>query len=137
MRWLNVLIVEDDDDMRVLYGYMLAAAGYHVKAVKNGLEALAEIQVERPDIVLTDVAMPVLSGIELIKALKASNDLASLPIVAMTSFGESVREQARAAGANDSIDKLSGEADLREVINRILAGSELGGSNQDVGQMWG
>jgi CheY-like chemotaxis protein len=51
--------------MRALYGYMLALAGYKVKAVSNGLEAFAEIQVNRSDVIVTDIAMPVLSGLRL------------------------------------------------------------------------
>ena len=121
MRRLNVLLVEDNDDMRALYGFMLVNAGYHVKAVRNGLEAIAEIQVERPDLVVTDVAMPVLSGLELIKAVKANDELADLPVLAITSFGESFRDLALAAGANDLIDKPADEEELRDVINNTLA----------------
>jgi len=61
MRRLNVLLVEDDDGARLLYSYMLAA-GYKVNAVRNGLEAFAEIQVNRPDLIVTDIAMPVLQS---------------------------------------------------------------------------
>lgn len=121
MQRLNVLLVEDNDDMRALYGFMLANAGYHVKAVRNGLEAIAEIQAERPDLVVTDVAMPVLSGLELIKAVKANDELADLPVLAITSFGESFRELAMAAGANDLIDKPADEEGLCDAINNILA----------------
>ena len=66
MRRLKVLLVEDDDGARLLYCYMLALAGYKVSAVRNGLEAFAEIQVNRPDLIVTDIAMPVLSGLDLI-----------------------------------------------------------------------
>ena len=121
MQRLNILLVEDDSDMRALYGYMLASVGHHVKAAKNGLEALAQIQLERPDLVLTDIAMPVLSGIGLIKAVKKSSELADLPIVAMTSFGEGFRELARAAGANDSIDKPTDETAMCAMLDNILA----------------
>ena len=52
MRRLNILLVEDEDGARLLYSYMLAAAGYKVNAVRNGLEAFAEIQVNRPNVIL-------------------------------------------------------------------------------------
>src|SRR5262245_25884421 len=52
MRRLKVLLVEDDDGARLLYSYMLGAAGYKVQAVRNGLEAFAEIQVNRPDVIV-------------------------------------------------------------------------------------
>jgi CheY-like chemotaxis protein len=121
MRRLNVLLAEDDDDARALYGYMLALAGYKVKAVSNGLEAFAEIQVNRPDVVVTDIAMPVLSGLELIAAIRSNDELADLPVVAMTSFGENLREQALAAGATDSIDKPTEPSRMREAIDAAVS----------------
>src|SRR5215471_9969625 len=95
MRRLNVLLVEDDDGARLLYCYMLMAAGYKVNTVRNGLEALAEIQVNRPDVIVTDITMPVLNGLDLIVAIRSNDELADLPIVAMTSFGEEICELAR------------------------------------------
>ena len=118
---MNVLLVEDDADARGLYGYMLALAGYKVKAVSNGLEAFAEIQVNRPDVIVTDIAMPVLSGLDLIMAVRSDDELADLPVVAITSFGENLREQARAAGATDSIDKPTELARIREVIDAAVS----------------
>jgi CheY-like chemotaxis protein len=121
MRRLNVLLVEDDDDARALYCYILATAGYRVKAVSNGLQAFAEVQVDRPDVIVTDIAMPVLSGLDLIAAVRSDGELADLPVVAITSFGESLREQARAAGATDAIDKPTEPARMREVIEAAVS----------------
>src|SRR5215475_15215464 len=121
MRRLKVLLVEDDEGARLLYCYMLAVAGYRVNAVRNGLEAFAEIQVNRPDLIVTDIAMPVLSGLDLILAVRSNDDLADLPVVAITSFGEKLREQARAAGATDSIDKPTELARMREVIDAAVS----------------
>jgi two-component system, cell cycle response regulator DivK len=120
MRPLKILLAEDDADERELYGYMLAAAGYKVKAVSNGLEALMEVQVNRPDVIVTDIAMPVLSGLDLIVAVRSNDDLADLPVVAITSFGENIREEARAAGATDAIDKPTELERMREVIENAL-----------------
>jgi CheY-like chemotaxis protein len=121
MRRLNVLLVEDDANARGLYGYMLALAGYKVKAVSNGLEAFAEIQVNRPDVIVTDIAMPVFSGLDLIMAVRSNEELADLPVVAITSFGESLREQAREAGATDAIDKPTELGRIREVIDAAVS----------------
>jgi CheY-like chemotaxis protein len=121
MRRLNVLLVDDDAGARGLYGYMLALAGYKVKAVSNGLEAFAELQINRPDVIVTDIAMPVLSGLDLIMAVRSNDELADLPVVAITSFGENLREQARAAGATDSIDKPTELARIREVIDAAVS----------------
>ena len=121
MRGLKVLLVEDDDDARALYVYMLATAGYRVNAVSNGLEALAEIQVNRPDVIVTDILMPVLSGLDLIIAVRSDDELADLPVVAITSFGEDFRDQARAAGAVDAIDKPTEIERMREVIEAAVS----------------
>ena len=123
MRRLNVLVVEDDVDERALYGYMLAAAGYKVQAVSNGLEALAGIQVNRPDVIVTDIQMPVLNGLDLIAAVRSNDELADLPVVAITSFGEDIREEARAAGATDVLDKSTEMERMREVIDAAVSRS--------------
>jgi two-component system, cell cycle response regulator DivK len=121
MKQLEVLLVEDDDDMRALYGCMLELAGYKVKAVRGGLEAFEEIQVNRPHVVITDIGMPDFSGLDLIVAVRSNAELADLPVVAITSFGEKIREQARAAGATDAIEKPTEMAKLREVIEAAVS----------------
>ena len=123
MRRLNVLLVEDEDGARLLYSYMLAAAGYKVNAVRNGLEAFVEMQVNRPDLIVTDIAMPVLSGLDLILAVGSNDEFADLPVVAITSFGEKLLEQARAAGATDAIDKPTDITRMREVIEAAVSRS--------------
>src|SRR5215475_70153 len=127
MQRLKILLAEDDDDLRSLYGYMLLAAGYKVSVVRNGLEALAEIQVNRPDVVVADVAMPVLNGLDLIVAVRSDDELADLPIVAITSFGEDICELARAAGATNAIDKPTEKARMREVIEAAVSRSSSAG----------
>jgi DNA-binding response OmpR family regulator len=121
MQRLKVLLAEDDDDLRSLYGYMLLAAGYKVNTVRNGLQALAEIQINRPDVVVTDITMPVLSGLDLIVAVRSYDELANLPVVAITSFGEDVCKLARAAGATDAIDKPAELNRMREVIDAAVS----------------
>src|SRR5215475_4332174 len=125
MRRLKVLLVEDDDDARSLYSYMLAVAGYKVNAVRNGLEAFAEIQVNHPDVIVTDIAMPILSGLDLIVAVRSNDEFADLPVIAITSFGEKLREQARAAGATDAIDKPTDITRMREVIEASVSRPRL------------
>jgi len=124
MRRLKILLVEDDEGARMLYCYMLAAAGYKVNAVRNVLEAFAEIQINRPDVIVTDIAMPVLSGLDLIVGVRSNDEFADLPVVAITSFGEKLREQARAAGATDAIDKPTDITRMRDVIEAAVSRSQ-------------
>jgi CheY-like chemotaxis protein len=116
----NILIVEDDHDVRCLYAYMLAKTGFRVRAAKNGLEALTELQLERPDVILTDIAMPIINGLELIKVVKTSKELGNLPIVAMTSYGEDFQELAKKAGANETVDKSIEEESLCHIISKFV-----------------
>lgn len=102
---------------------MLAAGGYKVKIVSNGLEAFAELQESRPDVIVTDVAMPVLSGLDLIMAVRSNDELADLPVVAITSFGEKLRDQALAAGATVAIDKPTELVVMREAIDAAMSRS--------------
>jgi len=122
---LKILLVEDDEGARMLYCYMLASAGYKVNAVRSVLEAFAEIQVNRPDVVVTDIAMPVLSGLDLIAGVRSHDEFADLPVVAITSFGEKLREQARTAGATDAIDKPTDIIRMREVIEAAVSRPRL------------
>ena len=124
MQGMKVLIVEDDGDLRGLYCFLLSSEGYQVKAVRNGLQAIAEIQANRPDIVVTDIAMPVFSGLELIRAIRAHHDLADLPILAVTAFSENFREHALEAGADDAIEKPTDIEELCGAILRIASGAQ-------------
>src|SRR5215813_6986920 len=123
MRRLKILLADDNGDLRALYCYMLTAAGYTVNAVRNGLEAFAEMQVNRPDVIVTNIAMPVLNGLDLIVAVRSNKEFADLPVVAITYFGEDICELARAAGATDAIDKPTEKARMREVIEAAVSRS--------------
>jgi CheY-like chemotaxis protein len=119
-RKANILLVEDEDDMRSLYGFLLAKAGYRVRAARNGLEGFTEVQLERPDVILTDIAMPVFSGLELIKAVKANAEFSGIPIVAMTSFSRDFQRLAKEAGASATVDKSIEEESLCEIIETLV-----------------
>src|SRR5262245_12400725 len=123
MRRLKILLAGDDGDLRALYGYMLTAAGYTVDVVRNGLEAFAEMQVNRPDVVVIDIAMPALNGLDLIVAVRSNDEFATLPVVAITYFGEDICELARAVGATDAIDKPTDVTRMREVIDAAFSRS--------------
>jgi CheY-like chemotaxis protein len=118
MRQHRVLLVEDDDDTRALYGFILASAGYKVKAVKNGLEALAELQEHRPDVIVTDLVMPVVDGLQLIRIVKNRAELANIPVIAVTAHGQNLQERARSAKADKVIEK---PADYRSVCDIITS----------------
>ena len=120
MRLHYVLLVEDDDDLRTLYGFALANAGFKVKAVRNGLEALYELQEVRPDVILTDLAMPVVDGLELIQTIKFRTELSDIPVIAMTSFGETLQKHARLAGADKAVEKPTKYKAVSDIVTSVL-----------------
>jgi len=97
---ISVLLAEDDLDTQFLIQTMLELAGFTVTTANNGAEALDLLQRIRPDVILTDLMMPRLSGIQLITQLRSSV-LRVIPIVAMTAHGilEPIAD-AQAAGAD-------------------------------------
>ena len=117
---LTILLVGDDDEARALYSFMLSSLGHRVNAVSDGLEALAELQMRRPDLIITDIKMPNISGIQLIQIVKANPELTRLPIIAMTSFGCELLRLARENGASEAVDKPYEEEILSTVINKVI-----------------
>jgi two-component system cell cycle response regulator DivK len=101
-----VLLVEDSPDVREMWQMWLTVSGFQVDEASNGLQALARARRHHPDLVLMDLCMPVMDGLETIRRLRADSSTASVPIIAMTALGsdESAR-QAREAGANDYVAK--------------------------------
>jgi CheY-like chemotaxis protein len=89
----RVLVVEDDDEARVVLGELLESRGYVVAAAANGREALARLQVSvRPDVILLDLWMPVMDGWQLMDALANDPKLSRIPIVIMTAADIGARD---------------------------------------------
>ncbi|HEV2967025.1 MAG TPA: response regulator [Candidatus Dormibacteraeota bacterium] len=80
----KVLIVEDDQSLRVVIRMVLEQAGYAVVEASHGAAALELMESEMPDLVLADVRMPHMSGVELIARLRSSSRTASVPIVLLS-----------------------------------------------------
>ena len=81
---LHVLVVDDDEINRLLLQRVLEGRGFTVEAVRTGMEALAALDRRRPDLVLLDIMMPGMSGIEVLDRVKASPRLASIPVIMLT-----------------------------------------------------
>jgi two-component system, OmpR family, response regulator MprA len=80
----RVLIVEDNDDLRSLLGDVLDDAGFEVRAVSNGAEALALVEAWRPDAIVLDLMMPVMDGAAFLRERRLRPSLASVPVLAPT-----------------------------------------------------
>ncbi len=113
----RVLLVEDAPFLRYAFGRLLRLQGFDVREAHDGMDALQSLEEFHPQIVLTDLMMPVMSGLELISRLRGRADTAEVPIVAITADATTqAEEQARRAGAADFITK---PVDLPELLERL------------------
>ncbi|HVZ35141.1 MAG TPA: ATP-binding protein [Polyangiaceae bacterium] len=117
-----VLVADDDLHNRMLITRLLQDLGFVVRAVGNGREALEQLRATRPDLVLTDLVMPVLDGQELVRVIRADANLASLPAVAMSASASAyTEEQALRAGCAAFLSK---PLSLDDVVRTV--GYQLG-----------
>jgi CheY-like chemotaxis protein len=112
-----ILIVEDDPNLRAVIRMVLERAGYEVAEAKNGLDGLQSIERETPELVIADMIMPVMNGIELVERIRSNPKTASIPIVLLS--GREVDRPA-AALVNAVVTKPFEPADLLARINRAL-----------------
>src|SRR5947209_20537002 len=89
----KVLIVEDNELNMKLFHDLLDAQGYETLQTREGLQALALAREHRPDLILMDIQLPEISGLEVTKWLKEDEDLRSIPIIAVTAFAMKGDEQ--------------------------------------------
>src|SRR3979409_1838574 len=102
----RILIADDSDDIRTLFQLWLTFAGFRVHEACNGAEALILARLHRLDIVLMDLQMPVMDGVEAIRQLRADPVTAEVPIVVVTAQGtDDSGRRAQMAGANMYIEK--------------------------------
>ena len=114
---LRVLLVEDAPFLRYAFGRLLRLHGFEVREANDGREALDCVGEFRPQLVLTDLMMPVMDGVELIRRLHDDPATTELPVVAITADSTEVAErQAREAGAVDVITK---PIDLPALLGRL------------------
>jgi DNA-binding response OmpR family regulator len=119
----HILTVDDDDRIRRVVEINLQRAGYRVTAARDGVEALEQIEQERPDLVLLDINMPRMDGIELLRRLRAAAETASLPVVLLTAKtqDEDILEGKR-SGADYYLPKPFSPVDLLAVVREVLGG---------------
>ena len=109
----RVLVVDDAVSVRKTLQQLLQDSGYDVATARDGFDALQQLAVRKPDIILTDLEMPNLNGIDLSRRVRASDELSSLPIIMITSRAtDKHRERAVAAGVNAFLNKPYGDAEL-------------------------
>jgi two-component system alkaline phosphatase synthesis response regulator PhoP len=120
---LRVLIIEDHDDTRELYVWSMMAAGWHVEAAADGGEALLLAPTFDPDVIVVDLNLPVVGGVQVMQAMRSNARLRQVPMVACTAHRHILTEkEACAAGFDALVTKPCDPEALRKTVEE-LAGS--------------
>jgi two-component system cell cycle response regulator DivK len=102
----TVLIVEDNELNMKLFHDLLEAQGYETLETREGLQALSLARQHRPDLILMDIQLPEISGLEVTKWLKEDDDLAKIPVIAVTAFAmKGDEERIREGGCEAYLSK--------------------------------
>jgi two-component system chemotaxis response regulator CheY len=118
---MKILIVDDDATTRKLLGLFLKAKGYEVAYAENGLDGLEKIGTVEPNLIITDLNMPFMDGIEFVKTVRADPARAEMPILMVTTEGDpEERERAMAAGVNGYLIKPVSADVVTQNIRHIL-----------------
>jgi DNA-binding response OmpR family regulator len=116
-----VVVAEDEEDLRVVYGTALREAGYHVWEVADGAQALQAIREHRPDLLLLDIWMPILDGFEVLEAMRHDPISAGVKVVMLSCADDAdCRLEAFSAGVADYWVKGLSLDELRQRVGRIL-----------------
>jgi len=116
----KILIVEDYDDTREFMKYLLESFGYQVIEAADGFQAVETIRHQFPDLVLMDIALPVMDGLTATKTIRKFKEGAEIPIIAVTAHGKQFYQKAIEAGCNDLIEKPIDFEQFEHVIQQYL-----------------
>jgi len=117
----TVLIVEDNELNMKLFHDLLEAHGYNVLQARTGPEALALADEHRPDLILMDIQLPEISGLEVTQKIKNNKELANIPVIAVTAFAmKGDEERIRQGGCEDYIAKPISVVSFLEKVKRYL-----------------
>lgn len=123
----KILLVEDDKSLREIYGVRLLAEGYQIASAGDGEEALAMAVKERPDLIISDVMMPKISGFDMLDILRSTPETKEIKVIMMTALSsEDQRSRGEALGANRYLVKSQvGIEDVVRTVHDVLADSPI------------
>ena len=121
----RILVVEDQEDNRQILRDLLGTAGYELSEAENGADAITAVANHRPDLILMDIQLPEVSGLEITKRLKADEELRGIPVVAVTAFAmKGDEEKIRQGGCEGYIAKPISIAGFIKVVEHHLPGAK-------------
>jgi two-component system, cell cycle response regulator DivK len=118
----KILLVEDNEVNRRLAGFLLRSQGYEVREATTGLQAFQILENERPDLIVMDIQLPGMDGLEVTRKLKEQPETADIPVIAVTSYAmKGDREKALAAGCAGYVTKpIDKKTFIQEVAGRLV-----------------
>ena len=117
----TVMIVEDNELNMKLFHDLLDAHGYRTLQTRNGMDALRIARDRRPDLILMDIQLPEVSGLEVTKWLKEDDELRQIPVVAVTAFAmKGDEERIRQGGCEAYISKPISVGTLIDTVRRFI-----------------
>ena len=124
----KVLLVEDDNNLREIYQARLMAEGYDIVAAQNGEEALVVAKQNKPDLIISDVMMPRISGFEMLDILRNTDELKHTKVIMLTALGQT-EDQKRADNLGADKYLVKSQVTLEDIVN---AAKELLGEDGDI-----
>ena len=122
----TVLIVEDNELNMKLFNDLLESRGYNIIQTRNGMEALGLARAHHPDLILMDIQLPEVSGLVVTKWLKEDDDLASIPVIAVTAFAmKGDEERIREGGCEAYLSKPISVAKFIDTVRHFLGNGEV------------
>lgn len=119
-----ILIAEDSAENRYLYAEVMAAAGFRLVLVEDGEECLQRARELSPDVIVMDLSLPKLDGLEATRRLKADERTKRIPVIALTGYGwETVKQDAYRHGCEGFLVKPCPPDTLLQEIGRVLSRS--------------
>ncbi len=118
----EILIVDDEANIVLSLEFLMKQAGFAVRTVEDGEQALRALEEQVPDLILLDVMMPGKDGYEVCQQIRRRPEWADLPVIMLTAKGRDVeREKGLAMGADDYITKPFSTQEVVETVHSILA----------------
>src|SRR5204862_2273645 len=136
LRMATILVVDDLSANRKFLVTLLGRQGHRLLEAADGRAGLAAVQAEHPDLVITDVLMPVMDGYEFVKQLRLDSKTREIPVVFYTAhYGErEARALALSSGVSDVLAKPADSSEVLKVVRRVLSGGSAARTPSDVSQ---
>jgi len=123
---MKILTVDDSCSMRQMVRSALEAEGYEVSEADNGESALAVLEIDAPDLVITDLYMPTMDGLSLLRAIRELPRHKFTPVLLLTTeHGEEMKQRGRASGATGWLVKPFQPEQLCQVVRRVLGAARV------------